>query len=90
MNIGDIGNDKELIYKKIIDPLYKSCNKHSNDISSSIFLEIANSMNKSYNDIKNLRDIYSKLFNNFSNKLNSMQQELINNIKVLEINKVNN
>jgi hypothetical protein len=90
MNIGDIGNDKELIYKKIIDPLYKSCNKHSNDISSSIFLEIANSMNKSYNDIKNLRDIYSKLFNNFSNKLNFMQQELINNIKVLEINKVNN
>ena len=90
MDIGNIGNNKELIYNKIIDPLYNCCNKYSTDKSSAVFLETINLVNKSYKDIKNLRYIYSKLFNNFSNKLNSMQQELINNLKVFENNKVNN
>ena len=85
MDIGNIGNDKELIYKEIIDPLYSCCNKHSTDKNSAVFFETINSVNKSYKDIKNLRHIYSKLFNKFSTKLNSMQQELINNLKVLEL-----
>lgn len=82
MNIGNIRNDKELIYKKIIDPLYNCCNKYSNDKSSPVFLETINLVNKSYEDIKNLRSIYSKLFTNFSSKLNSMKQKLVTNIKV--------
>jgi hypothetical protein len=89
MGIGNIGNDKELIYKKIIDPLYNCCNKYSTDKSSAVFLETINSVNKSYKDIKNLRYIYSKLFNDFSNKLNSMQLKLITNLKVFE-KKANN
>jgi len=79
----------QIIKERIIDPLYDLFVNTKADRRSLFFLEIVISIRKSYSDLEYLRDIHSKLFNNFSSKLNSMQQELINNIKVFE-NKVNN
>lgn len=81
------GNIK-IIKKKIIDPLYDLFVNTKADRRSLFFLEIVISIRKSYSDLKYLRDIHSKLFNNFSSKLNYMQQELINNIKIFENKKL--
>lgn len=80
----------QIIKEKIIDPLYDLFVNTKADRRSLFFLEIVISIRKSYSDLEYLRDIHSKLFNNFSNKLNSMQQELINNIRIFENNKMNN
>jgi len=74
--------DIKIIKEKIIDPLYDLFVNTTVDRRSLFFLEIVISIRKSYSDLENLRNIHSKLFNNFSTKLNSMEQKLISNIEV--------
>jgi hypothetical protein len=77
-------SDAKTIIDKIINPLYDLLVTKIDDKRTSIFLEIIIATRKSYSDLSNLKNIYSNLFNNFSNKLDIMSKELINNVNVFE------
>ena len=76
-------NAKNII-DEIINPLYNLLLTKTDDSRTFTFLEIIISIRKSYTDLSNLKQIYSKLFGNFSNKLDSMSKELINNLRIFE------
>ena len=82
--VKNIDRNAKSIIEEIVNPLYTLLKTKFNDKRTPTFLEITISIRKSYSDLSNMKQLYSKLYEGYSKKMSTMSKKLFDNLRIFE------